>query len=124
VSDPILPQLDPGAIVPHGTASAGGFGLSVTEWRKTQGIIAYWLQKPGGTVFVRKDAGYEQIRFDGNPAEFIRAAETTLGGPVEILFGTTDPQGLPDSVTVVRDQTGQPARRFVATHRFRSLLKA
>ena len=37
VSDPIFDRIAPGSIVPHGTAEAGGYGLSVTELANEKG---------------------------------------------------------------------------------------
>lgn len=116
ISDPVLPQLRPGSALPHGTAQAGGFGLSVTEWCKDQGLVVYWLQKPGGTVFVRTEGGYKVLDFTGTPGEFKSATHSALGMPVEVWFGDADPQGVPDSITVVRDQEGKPAVA-IAKHR-------
>ena len=65
--DPILTQLGPGSAVPHGTAEAGGFGLSVTELGKRNGVVVYWLQMPGGVVFVREPETYTEHEFKGPP---------------------------------------------------------
>ena len=112
VSDPIVRQMQPGSIIPHGTAEAGGFALSLTEWGAHEGLVAYWLQRPGGILFKRTTHGYQQIDIAGTPIEFLSEAEANLGRPVEILFGVNnqpEPKRLPDKVTVVRDERGQPA---------------
>jgi len=74
VSDPILKRIGPGALVPHGTAKAGGFGLSVTEFGRGNGMVVYWLQLPGGTVFMRRENGYDACEFRGAPSEFKQQA--------------------------------------------------
>ena len=109
VTDPLLAQLHVGSALPHGTAQAGDFGLSLTEWGKNPGLVVYWLQKPGGTVFVRTEGGYSALDFPGTPAEFKNAAQSALGEPVDILFAEGDPQGTPDKITVVRDRDGKPS---------------
>ena len=109
VTDPLLPQLRVGSALPHGTAQAGGFGLSLTEWCKNRGLVVYWLQKPGGTVFVRTEGGYSALDFPGTPTEFKNAAKSALGEPVDILFGEGDPHGTPDRITLVRDRDGKPS---------------
>jgi hypothetical protein len=79
VSDPILTKIGPGSIVPHGTSEAGGFGLSVTEVGDCEGVIVYWLQQPGGTVFITGEQGYTTHHFEGRPSEFITRASTAVG---------------------------------------------
>src|SRR5258708_6398187 len=64
VSDPITPDLQRGDLIPHGTSHGGGFGVSVTEFDNDRGIIVYWLQKPGGTVYLRTSSGYDTIGID------------------------------------------------------------
>lgn len=44
VSDPIFDRIEPGSIVPHGTAEAGGYGLAVTEFGEREGMVVYWRQ--------------------------------------------------------------------------------
>jgi hypothetical protein len=114
VSDPILIKIGPGAIVPHGTASAGGFGLSVTEMGEREGVVVYWLQQPGGTVFVRGEHGYEAHKFEGVPAEFISKASAALDRKVEILFGD-QPPGPAQRFSVLHDENGAPSM-VVAHH--------
>jgi hypothetical protein len=112
VSDPIAPQMRAGSIIPHGTAEAGGFGLSLTEWGAHEGIVAYWLQRPGGILFQRTSDGCRQINIPGDPKEFLGAAEAALGHPVQMLFRGDDQSALrgpPDKVTVIRDEQGKPA---------------
>jgi hypothetical protein len=114
VSDPILTKIGPGSVVPHGTADAGGFGLSVTEFGERQGVVVYWLQQPGGTVFVRSEHGYQTHRFAGGPTEFITRASAALDRKVEIFFGD-QPSGPAQSVSVLHDVTGAPSMA-VALH--------
>ena len=79
VSDPILDKVGPGAVVPHGTAEAGGYGLSVTELVDPEGIVVYRGQTPGGLVLIRGKHGYRTVRIDGAPAEFrAKASELAL----------------------------------------------
>ena len=109
VSDPILDRIGPGAIVPHGTAEAGGYGLSVTEFGGLEGMVVYYRQLPGGLVLIREKLGYRTVRIDGAPAAFRAKASDLLGAPVDIFFGEDTPVGLPESITVLRDEDGQPA---------------
>jgi hypothetical protein len=108
VSDPILTRIGPGSLVPHGTAEAGGFGLSVTELGDNHGVVVYWLQQPGGLIFIRRTASYEVVKFEGKPSEFIQHASDSLGEKVEIFFGD-EPHGPPESITVLRDEKGVPS---------------
>ena len=108
VSDPILTKIGPGSIVPPGTAEAGGFGLSVTELGRGDGVVVYWLQQPGGSVFRRTADGYEVLKFDGSPSQFKERASAALGRPIEIHFNE-EPAGPPQSVTVFRDERGAPS---------------
>ena len=55
-------------------AKAGGFGLSVTEFGRGNGMVVYWLQLPGGTVFMRRENGYDACEFRGAPSEFKQQA--------------------------------------------------
>jgi hypothetical protein len=109
VSDPITPNLRSGDLIPHGTSPGGGFGLSVTEYDKEAGIIVYWLQKPGGVIYLRTPTGFENISIDGSPSEFRRDAESRLGLPVEIWFGDSNPRGQPDSIHILTDENGKQA---------------
>jgi hypothetical protein len=109
VSDPILDRIGPGAVVPHGTAEAGGYGLSVTAFGALGGMVVYRLQMPGGLVLIREKHGYRTVRIDGAPAAFCAKASDLLGARVEILFGEDTPVGLPESITILRDEHGQPA---------------
>jgi hypothetical protein len=108
VSDPILTKIGPGSILPHGTAEAGGFGLSVTELGRGDGAVVYWHQQPGGSVFRRINEGYEVLKFDGTPSQFKERASAAVGQPIEILFND-QPAGSPESVTVMRDERGVPS---------------
>ncbi len=108
VTDPLLAKLTVGEALPHGTAQGGGFALSLTEWCKDRGLVVYWLQKPGGTVFVRTEGGFNPVDFPGMPNEFKTLALGTLGKPVEILFGEGGPQGATESITILRDRYGKP----------------
>lgn len=78
VSDPILRKITPGSVVPHGTSGAGGFSLSVTELGHGKGIVVYWLQQPGGTVFLRTAHGYDAREFSGTPSHFKKSRIRSL----------------------------------------------
>jgi hypothetical protein len=116
VSDPILTKIGPGSIVPHGTPEAGGFGLSVTELGKAAGVVVYWLQQPGGTIFRRTADGYEPLKFSGTPSLFIESASAAIGNPVEIFFGD-QPTGSPESIAVIRDEQGMPCMAIARSGR-------
>jgi hypothetical protein len=110
VSDPITDQLARGALIPHGTSDKGGFGLSVTGWEGDKGIVLYWLQKPGGFIFLRNENGYEALRIDGTPSSFREQALTLLGAPVDIWFGDRPPiKQHPDRLSIIRDENGKAA---------------
>jgi hypothetical protein len=108
VSDPITDKLARGELIPHGTSDKGGFGLSVTDWENEKAIILYWLQKPGGLIFLRNANGYGVLRIDGTPSSFRQQALGLLGAPVDIWFGDAPPTtGKPDSLSVIRDENGK-----------------
>jgi hypothetical protein len=110
VSDPITDQLARGDLIPHGTADRGGFGLSVTDIEKDEGIIIYWLQKPGGMIFLRRASGFEVLRIDGSPSSFREQALSKLGKSIDIWFGDGPPiKAAPDSLSIFRDEKGNPA---------------
>ena len=108
VSDPVLTRLGPGSILAHGSAEAGGFGLSFTELGVLQGVIVYWLQLPGGIVFRKVANGYEATNYEGRPAEFMERASAGVGQRVEVLF-SDQPIGPPQSITIMRDDKGVPS---------------
>jgi hypothetical protein len=107
VSDPILKQIGPGSIVPHGTPEAGGFGLSVTEVGQGRGIVVYWLQQPGGSIFLRADGGYDLHQFAGTPSAFKEKVLAETGENIDLWFGE-QPHGVPEHVTIMRDKNGAP----------------
>jgi hypothetical protein len=111
-SDPILTKIGPGSIVPHGTAEAGGFGLSVTELGQGDGVVVYWRQQPGGAVYRRTADGYETLKFEGTPSLFKERASAAVGQLVEIMFND-QPPAPPASVTVMRDENGMPSMALV-----------
>lgn len=108
VSDPILADVAPGSLVPHGTPEAGGFGLSVTELGHGEGLVIYWRQLPGGYVLLRNGTAIEKIKIAGSPTEFKETALRTIGKPIEIWFGDK-PLGHPDSITIMTGNDGKPA---------------
>ena len=108
VSDPVLTKIGPGSSVPHGTPEAGGFGLSITEVGHGDGVTVYWLQQPGGFVFIRGANGYERRSFNGRPTEFIERASNATGKKIELWF-SEQPASSPQSITVMRDENGIPS---------------
>jgi hypothetical protein len=108
ITDPITDTLTEGSVIPHGTAGGGGFGLSVTEYNGDQGVVVYWLQKPGGLIFLRTNSGFDVLEFEGEPLAFLEQAQNKLGRPVEIWFGGPSPTGRPDRIGILRDLTGKP----------------
>lgn len=108
VSDPILTKIGPGSLVPHGTAEAGGFGLSVTQIGNKEGVAVYWLQQPGGLIFSRTDDGYKVSTVEGRPSQFIERASAETGRKIDLFF-SDDPHGPPESITIMRDQNGVPS---------------
>jgi hypothetical protein len=108
VSDPITDGLVHGDKVPHGTPSAGGFSLSVASLNRHQGIVAYWLQKPGGFIFLRDDSGFKVIEIDGSPSEFRKQARLKLGVDAHVFFSEKRNAGQPDGLTIMHDQNGKP----------------
>jgi hypothetical protein len=105
VSDPILGKIAPGSIVPHGSAEAGGFSLSVTEFGHGKGMVVYWLQQPGGMAFLRTADGYNAQGFDGTPSHFKKIVFEVLGERIDLLF-SDEPHGPPESIVVLRDEGG------------------
>ncbi len=112
VSDPILKKVGPGSAVPHGTAQEGGFGLSVTEFGNRDGVVVYWLQRTGGTVFAKEPTGYVEHNFEGTPSRFAAEASAALGRKVELWFSET-PVRQPQSITIMRDKDGVPSMAVV-----------
>jgi hypothetical protein len=81
VSDPIFKGLVPGSIVPHGTAEAGGFALSVTEFGVGGGIVVYWLQRSAGAVYVPSETGFGEHKFQGAPSHSVPRLLLPFGSP-------------------------------------------
>lgn len=108
VSDPIFEMIGQGDVVPHGTAEAGGYGLAVTELGDLEGMVIYRRQMPGGLILIRQASDYKSIRIEGTPAEFRARAYDLIGKPVDVIFGDNQIES-PDSVTILRDEQGQPA---------------
>ncbi len=85
VSDPIIPALTAGDLIPHGTAEGGGYGFSLTELRERDGVVLYWRQRPGGEVVVR-DSGVDTVHsFEGVPREFVEAVKVKLGRDIDVF---------------------------------------
>lgn len=104
VSDPVLDDLIPGSILGHGTAPGGGSTLSVTEVHQSQGMVVYWLQRPGGTVWLQAD-GYAQHYFDGDPSAFKKSVKDSLNLDVDLLVGEAEPGAL-KRIIVLRGEDG------------------
>jgi hypothetical protein len=112
VSDPIFDTLEPGTAVPHGTAEAGGYGLSVTELGDLEGMVVYYLQMAGGLVLIRGEQGYNIVRIEGQPTVYRAKASDLLGRAVNLWFSGDHPNtlagSLPESITICHDEDGQP----------------
>lgn len=107
VTDPIVGELPPGAEIPHGTVEAGGFSFSFAELRERDGMVAYWLQRPGGLIFIRAEDGYDIHEFDGAPTQFKERAYEKLRRHVDVWFGE-QALGTPTSVSFLYDEAGRP----------------
>jgi hypothetical protein len=116
VSDPIFEEISAGTAVPHGTPERGGFGISLTEFGRGDGLVLYWLQRKHGTIYRRTVDGYEPLQFIGSPNEFLCAAEEKLGKKVEIMLGEKA-LGRPEKIIVTRDENGQPAMAIAVSGR-------
>ena len=112
VTDPIVSSLKMGDEIPHGTPERGGFGLSFTELREEDGIAVYWLQKPGGKVFIKHAHGYDEHEFDGTPEQFKAAIFQKLHREVDVWFGG-EQIVQPDQIEVMRDGNKEP-RAYLA----------
>jgi hypothetical protein len=108
VSDPITDQLMRGDPVLHGTSTGGGFSLSVASLNRQQGIVVYWLQKPGGFIFLRDGRGYKTIEIDGSPSEFREQVRHELKLDAHVFFSDKRNAGKPDGLTILHDQNGKP----------------
>lgn len=110
VSDPIFDVLTPGAIVPDGTAEAGGYGLAVTEIGQLDGMVVYFRQLPGGLVLIRDrdTTRYKTVSIAGEPAEFCTKAASEIGQPVSIFFGGSSTSPL-EIINVFYDDQDKPA---------------
>lgn len=106
-SDPIVSQLSYGQTIPHGTAPAGGFGVSVTELQGDDGIVVYWPQKPGGRISLGDALDPTVFEFDGTPSEFKVNVRAALGIDVDIWF-SDQPQATPEVIEIVPDREGRP----------------
>ncbi|MBB3122460.1 hypothetical protein [Pseudoduganella violacea] len=118
VTDPGINKLKPGSLVMHGTPQFGGYGVSVTELRERDGIVIYWLQRPGGIVWLKSNDWYEPHHFSGSPSQFKAAVSTTLGREVDLWFGDEE-QGAPESLRLLHDHVGRP--RLIMAESRRSL---
>ena len=106
MSDPIMASLPVGAAIPHGTAEAGGYGFSLTEVGEGAGIAVYWLQMPGGKIYLRNENGFRVEKIFGSPDEFKLRGEAVAGLPIGVWFGQKF-EGLPQSIKILRDKDGR-----------------
>ncbi|MGF6661109.1 hypothetical protein QF000_002754 [Paraburkholderia atlantica] len=105
VTDPLTRELPYGTVVPHGTAERGGYGISVSQLSEKDGLFVYWLQRPGGTVFIRRDAGDDVYNFEGRPRDFVQAVKRELDRDVSLFFGEAGPTQ-PHSLRLMFDENG------------------
>jgi hypothetical protein len=118
VTDPIADKLAPGGEIPHGTAEAGGFGLSLTSLREGDGLVVYWQQARSGRVYLRNEVDYDDPEFFGGPTAFKEEVRARLGREVDLWFSDV-PLGVPEAVTYLHDEQGRP--RFAVARAGRSL---
>lgn len=123
-TDPILSRLLPGEVVPHGTATGGGFGFSLTELPDHTGLVAYWKQISSGLIIRRQGNEIETHNVLGEPAEFKEKAKSEYGIAVDLWFGEEkqiratrtqeicDEQGRP-RLQVLEDENGTYAYRWL-----------
>jgi hypothetical protein len=109
-TDSSLAELLPGTIITQGSPQLGGCSLSVTELLEHDGLVIYWLQKPGGSVFLRSANGYDQYDFDGNPTLFKNAVKARLGRKIDLWFGgqTQENKDVISMTRIMKDQEGRP----------------
>lgn len=86
-SDPIMNRLLPGDIIPHGTATGGGFGFSLTELPDHAGFVAYWQQLPGGFIVRRRQGAIQSMFIAGSPSEFKKRAADEIETTIDLWFG-------------------------------------
>jgi hypothetical protein len=114
-SDPVLDDIPPGDIVPHGTQGGGGAQLSFTGLRGAEGWTVYWLQLPGGVVHLKgPDGKYKSHRLSGTPTQFLAKCMEILGVSAE-LFVSDRPSGAIERISIAVDAAGQPVM-VVAGH--------
>lgn len=107
VTDPITRVLPPGSIVPHGSAAQGGYALSVSELPERDGLFVYWLQRPGGTVFIRRSDVDDVHEFEGSPSKFVENVKRELGREISLFFGERSPAP-PHSLRLMYAEDGIP----------------
>jgi hypothetical protein len=107
VTDAVIDNVPMGTAIPHGTAEAGGFGLSFSGLVEKDGMVAYWLQRPGGCVTWVSENGYEQKTFSGLPASFKSQVNSVLGRNVHVWFGDA-PISTATSASMLTDSLGRP----------------
>ena len=107
VTDPVTRELPYGSVVPHGTAERGGYGVTVSQLNERDGIFIYWLQRPGGTVCIRRADRDVVHDFEGGPDDFVQAVKRELGRDVSLFFGASAPSK-PHSLRLMFDENGTP----------------
>jgi len=118
VTDPVVGSLAPGEVIPHGTATGGGFSFSHAPVGEQGGMAVYWLQKPGGLVLRPDACEYKMDSFSGGPSEFKTAVERSLGLRVNVWFNDNQPElRTVKSVSYMNDQAGRPRIAAVTDHK-------
>jgi len=108
VTDPVIGSLAPGEVIPHGTATGGGFSFSHAPVGELGGMVVYWLQKPGGLVLRLDGCEYKTDSFAGGPLEFKAAVEKGLGLKVDLWFNDNPPElRTVKSISYMDDQAGR-----------------
>jgi hypothetical protein len=106
VSDPVFAELVPGSLMHHGSAARGGSALSVSDLPDGSGIVAYWLQLPGGLVLTRSHNGYDERRFYGTPSQFKASVREALSLDVHLWFDD-QPVGPATALHMLRGEDGR-----------------
>jgi hypothetical protein len=107
VSDPIVDKLKSGDIISHGTAEAGGFGVSVNEFREKDGFYIYWLQKLGGQLWMYSAGNYEMTEIQGAPSSFKKTVKEEFSRDVDIWF-SENKNDASTFISSIQDQQGHP----------------
>jgi hypothetical protein len=117
VTDPIVSNLEPGDVIPHGSAEGGGFGFSLTELNRGAGLLAYWLQGQLGYVFLRESAAYHRHEFSGTPEAVKAAILKQLGLNADIWFSNSPLAAGAKPTAVLNDTLDRPRALITADTR-------